>query len=197
MKKAKVVIGNLIQDAKQFGAIAHGCNCFCRMGAGIALDVKNTFPQATAEDYKTIPGDIRKLGNYTNAVQKWQDGTETNIFNLYTQFGHNPADKPFVYPAFELALKKLSSVATLNDLSIGLPLIGYGLAGGELETIIAIIFKELKENDVTIYVWEGEKNAIGLKEYIEELLTQLESNFALGSYVSKQIKDHKATKGLF
>jgi O-acetyl-ADP-ribose deacetylase (regulator of RNase III) len=42
----KYVKGNIITLAKEgeFDVIAHGCNCFCNFGAGLARDIKREFP---------------------------------------------------------------------------------------------------------------------------------------------------------
>jgi len=60
----KKISGDLIQLAKngQFDLIAHGCNCFCTMGAGIAKAVKEVFPAAFEADEATQRGDRAKLG---------------------------------------------------------------------------------------------------------------------------------------
>lgn len=76
--------GNLIELAKQgmFDVIAHGCNCFCTMGAGIAPQMARAFgadkfPMELTEElvYSSVDdevgymrstgnrGDINKLGN--------------------------------------------------------------------------------------------------------------------------------------
>ena len=41
----KEVKGDLIKLTLEgeFDVIAHGCNCFCTMGSGIAVAMKNTF----------------------------------------------------------------------------------------------------------------------------------------------------------
>ena len=64
-----VIRGNLITLAKQgeFDIVAHGCNCFCTMGAGIAKSIKQSFPEAYAADSCTKKGDKRKLGTCTYA----------------------------------------------------------------------------------------------------------------------------------
>lgn len=37
-------------------AIAHGCNCFCKMGSGIARQIAKAFPVAAKVDRQTKPG---------------------------------------------------------------------------------------------------------------------------------------------
>ena len=65
----KVVTGDLIGMAQngEFDAIIHGCNCFNKMGSGIAKSIKVAFPQAFAVDRATIAGNRRKLGTITYA----------------------------------------------------------------------------------------------------------------------------------
>ena len=48
----KKVYGDLIEMAEHgdFDVIVHGCNCFCTMGAGIALQIKHHFPEAYYAD---------------------------------------------------------------------------------------------------------------------------------------------------
>lgn len=51
----KTTRGDLIKLAKKgkFDIIVHGCNCFCEMGAGIARQIKKTFPEAYRADMET------------------------------------------------------------------------------------------------------------------------------------------------
>ena len=59
----KFIKGDLIKMAKagQFNLIAHGCNCKCIMGKGIALTIKNEFPEAFKVDCQTAKGDANKM----------------------------------------------------------------------------------------------------------------------------------------
>ena len=65
----KAVIGDLIQLALagSFDVIVHGCNCQCAMGKGIALAIKQQFPEAYDADQRTVRGDPDKLGTITYA----------------------------------------------------------------------------------------------------------------------------------
>jgi O-acetyl-ADP-ribose deacetylase (regulator of RNase III) len=147
----KEVEGDLIKLAKEgnFEVIAHGCNCFCTMGAGIAKSIREQFPEAYETDCKTLTGDIDKLGNYTAA---WvYDNSKKRVFgvvNCYTQYGHDASTKPFDYEAFTLCMRKINH--QFHGKRIGLPKIGAGLAGGDWNIIKTVIEKELKDMDVTI-----------------------------------------------
>lgn len=151
----KYVEGDLLELAKQgmFDVIAHGCNCFNTMGAGIAKSIKEQFPKAYEADCKTMSGDIDKLGNYT-AARFYNDQKRVfGILNCYTQYhyGRNHIDgkdKPIDYEALTLCMRKINH--QYHGKRIGLPLIGAGLAGGDWTIIEKIIEKELKDMDVTI-----------------------------------------------
>jgi len=65
----KYTDGDLVRDADQFDVIAHGCNCFCVMGAGIAPQIKAKFPEAYAADCATTAGDVSKMGTITHTIQ--------------------------------------------------------------------------------------------------------------------------------
>lgn len=56
------VKGNLIEALKSGSvqAIAHQANCFNTMGSGVALAIKNAFPEAYEADCKTVKGDKKK-----------------------------------------------------------------------------------------------------------------------------------------
>lgn len=167
----KVIIDNLVAHSFKYDAIAHGCNCYCTMGAGIAKDIRINFPAAYEADMQTIRGDLNKLGNYSYAKHIWNDNTELYIFNAYTQFHYDATTKPLNYAALELCMKKIALACELNKLKLGIPLIGYGLAGGDLYRILDIFNKELSKVDTTIVVWDGEKDPETLKNNIENYLS--------------------------
>ena len=147
----KEVDGDLLKFARegQFAFIAHGCNCFCTMGSGIAKSIREQFPAAYLADLRTAKGDIKKLGNYSEG--KIIETTETKAFvvlNCYTQFRYDAKSKPFDYEAFIMCMRKINYEFSYHK--IGLPLIGAGLGGGNWTIINGIIQKELKDMDITV-----------------------------------------------
>lgn len=82
-RTVKTVTGNLIQLAQQgrFDVIIHGCNCMHTMGAGIALQIKRTFPDAYNADLQTPLG-ASKLGTISFAQIPM---TSLCVVNGYTQ----------------------------------------------------------------------------------------------------------------
>lgn len=154
MKKVK---GNLIKLAElgRFDAIVHGCNCFHTMGAGIAGQIAQQYPEALEADKTSEYGSRAKLGSYTFAIgdHETEDG-EVNTFyiiNGYTQF--TPGSGSLSYFAIEQLFKTLA--VQLNGKKIGIPMIGAGIAGGDWEKIKKIINKEMKGQNITLVEWDG------------------------------------------
>jgi O-acetyl-ADP-ribose deacetylase (regulator of RNase III) len=156
--------GNLISLALagEFDVIAHGCNCFCTMGAGLAILMKeqfgcNMFP---LEDNR-YKGNINKLGQIDWDIFPVVGlGTFKKkplfIVNAYTQYHYGSTeitttDLPLNYSALTLCMKKINY--TFKGKHVGLPKIGSSLAGGNWEVIKQIIKQELKDCDVTVVIY--------------------------------------------
>ena len=170
--------GNLITLAEEgyFDVITHGCNCFCTMGAGIAPQMAKAF------DCDTFPmeadihrGDINKLGTIDYEIQEVYEnkpitvggsthkvrdfgGKELIVVNSYTQYhyGRNHKDgvsTPVDYDAITMCMRKINHI--FKGKTIGLPMIGAGLACGDWEIIEKIIETELDAMDVWIVKYDG------------------------------------------
>src|SRR3954466_2503166 len=83
-----VIHGDLLQLALEgcFDVIVHGCNCQCAMGKGIALSVKQQFPEAYDADLRTPKGDRAKLGTLSTAAVGRPPARPFTVVNAYTQF---------------------------------------------------------------------------------------------------------------
>jgi len=139
--------GDLIKLAQsgEFDVIIHGCNCFCTMGAGIALQIKKNYPKAYEEDCKTSKGDKGKLGSFTYS----EEGVV--VVNAYTQY-HWRGPQPRVdYEAVRSVFKALK--LKFSGKRFGYPLIGAGLAGGDWNIISNIIDEELNLEDHTLVLY--------------------------------------------
>lgn len=143
------VHGDLIQMARagQFDVIIHGYNCFCTMGAGIAKQIKATFPAAYEADCQTPKGDRSKLGTYSSA-----NVGDLTIVNAYTQYHWRGSGQKADYDAIRSCLAKVGT--DFSNARIGLPQIGAGLAGGDWETILQIIRNELGGANTTVVYYQ-------------------------------------------
>jgi len=145
----KVTEGDLIKKAKEgeFDLIAHGCNCFCIMGAGIAEGIRSEFPEAFDADQTTTKGSKEKLGTCSFAKIE-REGINLIVVNAYTQFDYRGRVVKVDYDAVRLCMKWIKE--NFEGKRIGLPKIGAGLAGGDWEKISQIIDEELTGEDVTL-----------------------------------------------
>ena len=171
--------GNLITLAQEgfFDVITHGCNCFCTMGAGIAPQMARAFGcdkfPMEAPQYK---GDKTKLGTID---YEWQsiniyreiEGPRTGaapdfgthnlaVVNSYTQYrygrNHEDGDKmPVDYNAISSCMRRINLL--FAGKTIGLPLIGCGLAGGDWNIVKNIFETELFAMDVWVVHYDGTK----------------------------------------
>lgn len=146
--------GDLLKLAQEgaFDVIAHGCNCFCTMGAGIAKGVAAAFPEAYAADRRTLKGDRAKLGTCTSARVTNGHGTLV-VVNAYTQYDFRGRGVRADYEAIRSCLRWMAN--SFPGQRIGLPKIGAGLAGGDWSVIEAIIKDELGACDVTVVEYSG------------------------------------------
>jgi O-acetyl-ADP-ribose deacetylase (regulator of RNase III) len=143
----KEINGDLLEkfENELVDVIVHGCNCFHIMGAGIARQIRNKYPEAFEADKRTPCGDITKLGTFSSVVlsrpNKENDSNPFEykvIINLYTQFepGAN-----FEYLALLKGLKVLEKEFKGSNLLFGFPQIGCGIGGGQWEYVKTILNK--------------------------------------------------------
>lgn len=125
MKKVEGDILSLVEDMPN-AAFAHGCNCFCKMGKGLALQVKQKYPQVFRADAVTKKGDRAKLGTITAAqispLNTWG-------INLYSQYTYWDVEDMFCEQAFISAMGATLRFCAQHQLkTLYLPFVGCGLA---------------------------------------------------------------------
>ena len=136
-----------IFETSDLDIIIHQANCFHVMGGGIAKIIKQRFPAVYEADLKTIRGDRNKIGSMSSAIVEYL-GKEREIINLYSQytFGGNIET---IYSAMENGFNIIDKKYTNKN--IGVPYkIGCGLAGGDWNTVLDLIHKCFKNNNVYI-----------------------------------------------
>ncbi len=149
------VHGDLIALAKEgkFDVIVHGNNCFCNMGAGIAVAMAKEFG---CNNYKledpATKGDMNKLGQIEFRPYQIPKVGYVTVVNAYTQYSPGIHLKPFDYEAMALCMRKMNY--RFSGAHIGMPMIGAGLAGGDWERIKNIIQTELKDCNITVVIYK-------------------------------------------
>ena len=153
----KEIEGDLLElfDRDEFEVIGHGCNCRNIMGAGIAKQIKERYPDVFyADRHWYMDYGVSRLGNGLFVPIQPAKG----ISNLYTQVEPGPnAD----IDALKLAIRKmgvfLNPVNKKFPIRIGLPQIGCGIGGLKWKDVKPIIQEELKDFDVTVVIYNKNK----------------------------------------
>ena len=163
-----VIKGDLLESPVQI--IAQQVNCKGVMGAGIAKQIRNKYPNIY-EPYKhtcenNIGDTSNLLGSYDYVpIYKSKFVVERIVLNLYAQDGYGRNGLYTDYTVFDKAMR--GSISAVRNhyfktdccqLVIGIPYgIGCGLAGGDWETMTTLLNKIEKEENVLFiaHKWEG------------------------------------------
>lgn len=123
--------------------IIHQANCFHTMGGGIALRIRNKWPEAYEADLQTEHGSKDKLGTFSVAILP----SNFHIFNMYSQYTFGMG-RQTNYDAVVRGLEAIREYAIANGLQkLGLPkYMGCRLGGGYWPVVRQII-AEVFEND--------------------------------------------------
>ena len=150
----KRVNGNLIDLALagEFDLIVHGCNCFHKMGAGIAIAIATEFPEVLAVDRQTPKGDKEKLGKISIAHID-RPNLQLKVVNAYTQFSWRGRGQKADYDAIRIFFNEIAT--RFPSCRIGYPLISAGLAGGDWNVIEPRISTALSGLNHTLVLFQG------------------------------------------
>ena len=143
--------GDLIGLALQgeFDMIVHGCNIYHIMGAGIAKEIKQVFPEAYMADLQTKYGDHNKLGSISVGWKLLPEFRVLGIINAYTQTKPGPTAKlEYIRSCFK-EIKKCH-----NGSRFGVPKIGCGYGGLDWKDVEPIIDEELEGEEYTYVFYE-------------------------------------------
>ena len=125
------------------------------MGAGIAKQIKDRYPQAYEADTKFHNNEYNEGGGWKGAIgqyskaeieSKFLPNNKGRIYNLYTQSGYSTSERQVHYEHFWQAMKAMQEDLlfiqheTGDAQILGLPYgISCGLAGGNWQIIEAMI----------------------------------------------------------
>lgn len=149
-------VGNLLSEFEvgDLNVIIHGCNCMCNMGAGIAKDIAQRYPEAEKADKATRVGDTRKLGSFTSVNVKFG-----MVVNAYTQYDYKGAGMKCDYRAIRNVFAGLKRLLGGKGLVFGVPAIGCGRAGGDWNKVSAIIEEEMAGERVVFVEYPSGKDS--------------------------------------
>lgn len=127
--------------------VMHQCNCMCVWGAGVAVKMKEVFPEAYEADKATMP-DKWKFGGTSHAEITRENPMGVRwVYNLYGQVNYGYRMRMTGYPEFEKAFAQALwqlDKKYPDHCEIAIPyLIGCGLAGGDEKIITAIINRQV------------------------------------------------------
>lgn len=153
--------GDLLAFSHNVRVIAHSCNCLNVMGAGIAAQIKQKYPEAWKADCEATKRGENKLGKFSYA--RVLSSPDRFVFNLYTQQSVGRDRRHVSYDALDTALRafkyQIEEWVDVNnfeprDFKIGFP---YKLsaknAGGSWPVILAMLndIFDNSELDATIF----------------------------------------------
>jgi O-acetyl-ADP-ribose deacetylase (regulator of RNase III) len=146
------IYGNLLDFPYGINAIAHSCNTLNVMGAGIAKQIADRYPEAKYADDSASKADLNKLGEFSFADIEINDEDSFpfqqfgikkrngTIYNLYTQSkigSGREVNYEALYSSFVLLKKSLNNT---QKTILGLPYgISCGLAGGSWKIVNSMI----------------------------------------------------------
>jgi O-acetyl-ADP-ribose deacetylase (regulator of RNase III) len=145
----KIIKGNILYATEDI--IAHQCNCQGIMGAGLAKQIRNKYPEVY-ESYKRYCNNTIDKSTLLGCTQFVNCFNGKCVANLFGQYGYGRDTQYTDYDALEFCLKKVNNKAIQHKQSVALPYgLGCGLAGGDWNIVYRIIEEVFKDYDVTIY----------------------------------------------
>lgn len=146
---------DVIKNVKSNAIIAHGVNCLGVMGAGIALQIKKTYPNVYntyARWVKQNEGQQDLLGTCAPVPTNTED--QLYIANCFTQRGTGFANgkPPATLQAIRESLEQAASFAYNLQYDIWMPKIGCGLGGLVWEDVEKIVEEISEEYSVDFHI---------------------------------------------
>ena len=148
----KEVKGNILKATED--VIVHQVNSIGIMGGGLALQIKNKYPEVYVK-YKNLC-DKTLPENLLGRCQVIKCHDEKYVANLFGQLNYG-RDKQYTdYEALKYSLMRLLNGRLKPDnMTVALPYkLGCGLAGGDWNIVYNIIVEVFGNYDVTIYNFE-------------------------------------------
>lgn len=135
---------------RKAGVILHQVNCHGVMSSGVALAIKNVYPQVFAEYRQRCETTVR-ISRLLGTIQPVSVSERLTIINVFGQIDYGSNKLHTDYTALDFALKNVSKLLpvlgmTQTDISIHHPLIGCGTGGGDWDVVKRLIIKHLGDD---------------------------------------------------
>ena|SRR5271157_1784880 len=152
-----VRFGNILDVTD--GIIMHGCNAQGVMGSGIALQIKNKYPECFKTYTKALISFARVGINPMGMIIPYYVTPKLAIFNAITQEGFGRADKRYVsYDAVLKVFEQAVNLARQQHMHVHYPQIGAGLGRGDwsiISDIIETAFQPYPDIERTLWIYEA------------------------------------------
>jgi O-acetyl-ADP-ribose deacetylase (regulator of RNase III) len=122
----KTVTGDILTATT--GYILHGCNAQGKMGIGLALQIREKYPQVYEDYLRAFHRDQLKLGNVIYTTVSKEDEPTLIVASCITQeyYGYSTTIQYVDTDAIIDCFKTVMTEAILNNLPIHFPKIGAG-----------------------------------------------------------------------
>lgn len=148
----RYVVGDILsapEGVSQPVIICHQVNCFGRMGAGLAKQIRNKFPEVFSA-YETMTNNESDRMSLLGNAQVINVGDNLYVANIFGQYGFGRSGRYTDYIAVMRAFRVIAN--SYPDAILRIPYkIGCGLGGGDWDRVKSIIETELA--DVQYEIW--------------------------------------------
>ena len=151
--------GNILNAEENI--ICHQTNCIGVMGGGLALQIRNKYPEVY-NCYKKLCSEF-KPNELLGKIQIVKvEGNNKYIVNLFGQNNISKTTRMTDYDALEVALNNLKTNMELQDekLSVAIPYnIGCALGGGDWSIVSKIISDVFKDSEIDVVIYSFDPNS--------------------------------------
>jgi O-acetyl-ADP-ribose deacetylase (regulator of RNase III) len=146
-----IKFGNLLYN--ESGIIAQGCNSRGVFGSGLALQVKEKWPEC----FTTYVAGLKALKDQALGKVIYYQTSGPLIANAITQenFGRDPTRRYVDYNAVQACFRQIASTAFELKLPVHYPQIGAGLGNGDWTILNDIIDIELRGIESYLWLYES------------------------------------------
>lgn len=148
----KQVNGNILDATNTI--ICHQVNCQGVVGSGIALQIKNKYPQVYS-DYMRFYDKFGRDDLLGRTVISRDDKSDIFIMSMFSQYRYGRDKRHTDYEAMRMCFEFIKEQSDDCGMSISIPYkIGCGLAGGDWNVVYKMIEEVFEGCEVVIYKFE-------------------------------------------